>query len=254
MIQKVVGISFNPTKNPLIVKGSTVELIHDKDNQYSSRAVAVQFDGKTIGHIGEKNNEHHEEVFNSLPITATVHTISTLAKGETFQKFQEGEITHLEIEFPIGSDISNGVHSFNEDVVIDFDPKEHEYFYNKVKLMGGTTYIKRWIKEFDKDMISGVVAKSLGVRQKEVADMWDSTGEVASLYGKSIHLALEHYEKFKDLGKIMQDKKDLEFNKALPTHPSLREIVLEFTRKFTHKDDKVLTEILVTNVERGLCG
>jgi hypothetical protein len=83
--------------------------------------------------------------------------------------------------------------------------------------------------------------------------MWDSTGEVASLFGKSIHLALEHYEKFKLLGKIMQDKKELAYNKALPNHPLLRDIVQRFYKQKLKKG-AVETEVLVSNVKLGLCG
>lgn len=255
MIQKIVGISFNPVKDDTIGVGSEVQIVHDKENQYSSRAIAVMYGEQKLGHIGEKGNEQHEEIFAVLPIKAKVHTISKLSKGEKFAKFREGEITHLEVEFPMGTDLSNGIKSFNENVLIDFRNKnlEHEYWYNGEQLTGGTSYIKKWIKEFDIKTISGYVAKSLGCKQSEVMAMWNGNGEVSSHFGTSVHKALEHYEKFRSLGRVMQDKKDLPYNKALPTHPALRSIVEMFYGQELGEGE-ILTEVLVTNVNLGLCG
>ncbi len=51
----------------------------------------------------------------------------------------------------------------------------------------------------------------------------------------------------------MQAKKELEFNKALPSHPIVRDIVLDFYKQELQKGE-VEVEALVTNVELGLCG
>jgi len=252
MIQTIVGISFNPVNDDSIKTGSDVNIIHDRDNKFSSRAIAVMFGDTRLGHIGEKANEKHEEIFNSLPLKAKVHTIAKLSDGEEFAKFKVGEITHLEVEFPMSSDAKSGTKSFNEEIVLKFDPKSHRYTYNGAELISATNYIKRWVKEFDKETISFHYAKKLGCKQSEVLDFWNGAGKVSADFGTSVHNALEHYEKFKKLGKIIQDKKELEFNKALPTHPALRKIVSEFIDKFG--DHEVETEIVVTNVERGLCG
>lgn len=253
MIQSVVGISFRPTKNDKIQVGSPIQILHDKTNQYSSRAVAVQFEGETLGYVGEKGNERHEEVFNCLPIAAKVITISRLNPGEEFAKFKEGEITHLEVEFPMASDVKDGTPSFNEPgVLVRFDSLAHRYVYNGLELLGATTYIKKWIKEFDSEKVAQIYAQNMGCKQSEILEFWDNGGNVASHYGQTVHAALEHYEKFKKLGKTIQDKKDLPFNKALPSHPELRKIVQQFIEKFG--DHEVLTEVLVTNIARGLCG
>lgn len=254
MIQKIVGISFNPTKNKDIVQGVEVKIFHDKDNKYSSKAIAVTYDDKLLGHIGEKGNEQHEEIFKVLPLKAKVHTVATLAKGEEFGKFREGEITHLEVEFKMATDSDGRMKSFNEDVELTFLDTEHRYIYKGEDLVSASTYKKRWIKEFDKESISRMCANAWGVTQKEVLGLWENGGNISADFGTVIHKALEHYEKYKVLGKMLQDKKDLPFNKALPSHPMLRDIVLDFTRNFTHKDDEILTEVLLTNVEKGICG
>lgn len=255
MIEKIVGISFNPTNDPEIQVGSPVSIYHDTDNQYSSRAIAVKYKDKLLGHIGEKNNPRHEQIFNVLPLEAKVHTIKTLAEGEEFHTFKPGEITHLEVEFPMDSDEQDGLLSFNErGVVVKFLPGLHKYTYNGKEFISATTYIKKWIKDFDKEIISAMCANSYGCTQDDVLGLWDNGGRISAMYGTVIHNALEHYEKYKKLGQTIQDKKDLPYNRALPSHPVLRDIVIEFLSRFTHKDDHIIPEAFVTNVERGLCG
>ena len=255
MNAKVVGISFNATDNPKIGKLVPVELVHDSENKYSGRAIAVMFGDQLLGHIGEKNNPEHELVFNELPIDATISRCARLEEGETFAKFKTGEITSLEVEFELKSESENFVQSFNEDVKVDFKELEHEYWYEGEKLTGGTTYIKRWIKPFDKVMISGFVAESIGYPQKDVLGIWGGLGYASSLFGKALHMALEVYEKFKKIGQVMQEKKDLPNNKALPTHPFLRGIVQAFYKQdLDEEEGEILCEVLVTNVKLGLCG
>jgi len=254
MVEKVVGISFNPTDNKAIGTGSEIQIAHDSTNKYSSKAIAVHFGTQLLGHIGEKNNPKHEEIFEALPLKATVNTLARLAAGEKFGKFKEGEITHLEVEFKMQSDTNGMVKSFNEEEWLTFSEHDHKYVHEGKELLSATTYIKKWIKPFEKDVVSGLCAKKYGCEQQEVLEFWENGGKVSATFGTSIHNALEHYERFKHLGKVIQEQKDLPFNKALPSHPALREIVLEFTQNFTHMDDEVIPEALITNVELGLCG
>jgi hypothetical protein len=254
MIEKLVGHSFNPTKAETLKVGSMVDLVHDKSNKYSSRTIAVMFDGLKLGHVGEKNNEQHEEIFKALPLRAEVCTLARLEPGEELGKFKTGEITHLEFKFPMPSDEQEGIQSWNEPKYrVRFDSVVHRYTHEGKELIGATTYIKKWIKEFDADRIAGVYANNLGVKKSEVLAMWKSGGSVASTWGTAIHKALEHYYTFRELGKIIQDKKELDYNKALPSHPLLRKIVLLFIEKFD-SDKKIVTEALVTNMEAGICG
>jgi len=253
MVEKVVGISFNPTDNKAIGTGSEIQIAHDSTNKYSSKAIAVRFGEQLLGHIREKNNPKHEEVFRALPLKATVNTLARLAKGEKFGKFKEGEITHLEVEFKMQSDTNGMVKSFNEDEWLTFSEHDHKYVHEGKELLSATTYIKKWIKPFEKDVVSGLCAKKYGCEQQEVLDMWENGGKVSATFGTSIHNALEHYEKYKGLGKVIQDLKGLPYNKALPSHPALRKIVEEFY-ELPLVEGIVIPEALVTNVERGLCG
>mgnify|MGYP000297562096 CR=1 FL=1 len=40
-----------------------------------------------LGHIGEKNNEQHGEIFDALPLKAKVCTMARAKEGENFAKF-----------------------------------------------------------------------------------------------------------------------------------------------------------------------
>jgi len=253
MNQKLVGLSFNPVSDPSIVVGSEVELYHDSKNQFSSRAIAVKSNGIQLGHIAEKNNVDHESIFDQLPLKGKIRGISRLQEGETFAKFKTGECTHIDVEFKLHGEDEKLVKSFNEPISLKFDPLAHKYTYQGKEFVSVTRYIKKWIREFDKERISGVYANSLGVTQKEVLDMWDSGGKIASDFGTVIHNALEHYEKHKKLGQIIQDKNDLDYSKALPNHPVLRGIVESFYRQELQVGE-VETEVLLTNVDKGICG
>jgi len=253
MIQKCVGISFNPTNNQEVQKGVELSLIHDSENKFSSRAIAVKYGDLLLGHIGEKNNEAHEKIFNHLPLTAKVKTINRLIEGETFGKFNVGEITHLEIEFPMPCDDDGLAQSFNEDIKLKFLPEAHRYVYGGQNLLSASSYIKRWIKQFDSGNVAKMCAKKYGCKESEVLAMWRSSGDIAASFGTAIHNAMEHYEKFKWLGEIVQNQKGESFNKALPTHPILRQIVQDFY-KLDLQEGEVVSEALLTNVERGLCG
>lgn len=271
MIAKIVGLSFNPVNNDSIKVGSQVNIVHDSTNKYSSRAIAVVFQSETkklvsdgreieiklepvhLGHIGEKGNEQHEAIFNALPLSGTIKTMARLSEGETFAKFKPGEITHLEIEFPMPTDNEEGLlKPFNEDVKIKFIKESHRYIHEGKDLISGTRYIKRWMSEFDEDRVAGICAEKYGCKKEDVLGLW-SGGSIAALFGTAIHEALEHYEKYKWLGAIVQGQKDLPFNKALPSHPLLRKIVEDFYKQDLPKGE-VVVEALLTNVERGLCG
>jgi len=253
MIQKVVGISFNPTIGEGIDIGTELTISHDSTNQYSSRAISVKYGELLLGHIGEKGNESHEKIFEHLPITAKVKTISRLLENESFLKFKVGEITHLEVEFSMPCDSDDLIQSFNEGVKLKFLPETHRYVHNGKDLLSASTYIKRWIKQFDSDGVAGMCADKYGCKQSEILEMWKNSGNVAAAFGTAIHNAMEHYEKWRHIGKIVQNQKEEAYNKALPTHPILRKIVQDFY-KLELQEGKVIPEAILTNVELGLCG
>lgn len=251
--QKLVGISLNPTKADGLELGSEVHVYHDAKNTFSTKAIAVKFGEIHLGHISEAKNPAHQTIFDNLPMVGTVARVARLEKGEDFAKFREGEITSLEITLPMPHSDIESVESFSEPgVMVLFDKKNHTYTYGKKKLVSCSSYVKKWIKEFDKNPISAAYAKSLGCKQQDVLDLWEGGGSISADFGTVGHKALEHYEKFAWLAELIMVKKGGP-NKALPTHPILRDIVEKFF-KTLKPSGTYLQEVLLTSVVNGLCG
>lgn len=143
--------------------------------------------------------------------------------------------------------------SFNEDVVVSFNEYNHSYFYNNIKLENATTFIGKFYKKFDTDNVAPATAKAWGVDEAELREMWNSNGELAGDFGTAVHKALEHYFKYRNIGKIIQDKKKFPENYALPKHPLLRRIVKEFI-DIDKAIGEITPEALLTDVKNGYCG
>lgn len=143
--------------------------------------------------------------------------------------------------------------SFNEDITINFDPISHVYMYGDKKLVSATEYIKKFYKEFDEETMSSVSAKSWGVEQQDVKDLWKANGELTSSLGSVIHKALENYDKFSSVGDKISSKKEMDSNYAMPKHPILKSAIEGFI-KINKTKGKVIPEALITDVNNGFCG
>lgn len=171
---------------------------------------------------------------------------------ELFVNYSEkGGLTEKEYNQMISTKISKK--SFNEDLSIDFDPVAHRYTFNTTPLLGATTYVDKLYKPFDTENVAKACEKSWGVSAELIKELWESSGESASEYGNRIHKAIENYEKYREVGAIIQEKKSLEYNYALPSHPDLRNIVLGF-ENIKKIPGKVYSEALISWVEQGICG
>ena len=143
--------------------------------------------------------------------------------------------------------------SFNEGVEINFEDIGHDYTYLGKPLQGVTEYIKKFFAPFKVKTISKMLSIKWGVPQYVIESIWYSSGEVASDFGTAIHKALEHYEKYKDIGEMISKSRGEVDNYALPKHPILRKIVLDFI-EVNKIEGIVECEALVSNVAGGICG
>lgn len=173
--------------------------------------------------------------------------------GELFDKYSEkgGLVAHETENVNVGVLMK----SFNEEnVEILFDPIAHKYTHNGKQLTSATEYIKRFYKPFDADTISSVLESKWSVPQKVIKELWESNGELTSIFGNVIHRALEFYERFKEFGEIISSQQDETENYCLPKHPILREIIKGFLE--INKDEKgdVVTEVLLSDIKSGICG
>jgi hypothetical protein len=144
--------------------------------------------------------------------------------------------------------------SFNEeDIEVEFDEVQHKYFHKGKNLTSATTYIKKFYKPFNAELIAKNCEKSWKVPAKEIQAMWKSNGQIASSFGTVVHNALEHYDTHKAIAETIEKnakKKDV----ALPKHPFLQEVIKSFYALDSHFTGQVVPEALITDVKGGYCG
>lgn len=144
--------------------------------------------------------------------------------------------------------------SFNEGLPVEFDPVKHLYSYQGKILNGATGIIKKFYKPFENDIIAAMSAKAWGVETNEVKAIWDGNKNITADFGTVIHKTLEHYNNFRKVGEIIQKKKELEENYAIPKMPFLKEIVAGFLEVNKTSGEEILSEVLLTNVAEGFAG
>lgn len=143
--------------------------------------------------------------------------------------------------------------SFNEkDIEVDFDAGAHSYSWGIKKLIGATTFIQRFYKKFDAPQIAKVCAKSWEVPQQDIEDMWNSNGNIASNLGTLVDNALEHYNKYFEMGEKIKAKNGKE-NPAMPKHPLIKNIIEAF-HALPHPVGQVVHQAFITDTEQGFCG
>ena len=128
----------------------------------------------------------------------------------------------------------------------------HEYrSLDGVKLTSGSAYASMLEKPFDAALLSEKSGNAWGVDKDELASLWKFNGKIATDYGTTIHQALETYMRFHKLGAVVQEKKGLEYNYALPKNDYLRKIVMDFVELFGSEG---LPEVFVTDVKNKMAG
>ncbi len=182
--------------------------------------------------------------------------VSSLEKGTDIAMSYIGDLTR---RFSISggirekTEVTAKLKSINEkDIEVDFDAVGHNYNYLGKKLVGATTFIQRFYKKFDQQAIAKVCAKSWEVEQQTIEDMWGSNGDIASNLGTLVDNALEHYNKYYDVGEKIKAKNGKE-NPAMPKHPIVKNIIEEF-HKLPHTEGQMIHQAFITDVEGGYCG
>lgn len=141
--------------------------------------------------------------------------------------------------------------SFNEDVNILFNEKRHTYHYNDIKLTGATTYIKKYLADFNSDMISAVCEKNWCVPKEEVKKAWQLAGDLSSSFGTGIHKALEYEDLYRNYKKPKDGSRCFVIK-----HPFINSIVQDF---FNFYDElgftgDIVPEALVSDIDNNICG
>lgn len=254
MKTKLVGTEFSQAQAEGIQENSIVTIYHDPENKFDKMALAVVFNNERLGYIG-KGTDAYDLPRDIFPKNAKV--IDFYIKNEFDEKFSRHEIGNLvscNIEIQDLTEIKevNKMNSFNEDgVVINFDEETHTYTYNGQKLKGATTFIKKYIEQFDSEKISKRCETYWKVPAKTIRNAWDLSGDLARHFGTGIHKALEFEDRYRTYLKPKDGSRCF-----MIKNPAIRNIVDEFYQLNDRLGFKgeIIPEALVSDVENGLCG
>lgn len=135
---------------------------------------------------------------------------------------------------------------------VKYDADKHKYYsMDDVPLIGASSYANRFGKKFDKASILPRTAKSWGVEEADLDDVWSINARISNEFGSSIHSAMELWFRYKKMGDAIAKRKGLEHNYALPKNVHIRDIVLSFAEKF---DIDGVPEALVSAVQKRMAG
>ena len=247
MIISVVGTQFSKSLAEGLEEGSEVVVSHDPTNEYDEDALAVNFGSERLGYIG-KNSDLYKESRDDFPKRGYVTNFYRSVEGDKFEKHDTGTIVSCEVSMI--SEEPKATRSFTEDVDIIFDEVLHTYTYKGKKLKSGTAFIKKYLTPFDVVPMADRLSSTWGLPSQSIQDAWKLNQEFAVAFGNGIHKALE----FEDLYSSFSKKDGSRcFNIK---HPGLRAIVEEFFQLYDSLgfEGVVLPEVLLSDVENGLCG
>ena len=239
-----------------------LSVVPEPDNEFDKHAVSVQNGDKHVGYIPSKGGLNKKFLGTT---TCTVTNVMRKAGKKTDKDFREGGFTNdtsvpvvaveieadlVEISAPAPVALMGKPNepfelkkSFNEDVEVAFYPESHQYWMGDTRLQSVTRLKGSMYKEFD-DSIANNCVNSWKLPAQDIKDMWSLNGLSASGMGTALHGYCEMYQRY---GLRMPEAKRV---KALPKIGMFRDIVISFP----WNNLTVHTEVLVTDVKRGLCG
>lgn len=120
-----------------------------------------------------------------------------------------------------------------------YDSEKHHYeTLDGKRLLSGSKYAEQFATPFDRDLILGRTAKKLGSTVEHIGKLWDKRGEMARHFGTALHVAMETWFLGRGTGY------------EIPKIQFLADAV----DSFPLKNEKVLPEIMVSDVKRLLVG
>lgn len=247
---KVVGLSFRKVTEQLKT-GDKVKIIPEPTNKYDPNALAVHtVEGAMLGYVGKKDPLRPKllELANKEPVVLPVLIASYYEEGQDklWEKVEPGDLIQLWIEpdktmradtlfVPLTSFTGEEV-LWSEFLHVCTDLEGNS-------LLGGSTYAKQFVTEFDTETIAKRYAKKNGLNASDVIAYWEGIGRLSADYGVAIHKALEHYCKnYAIFG----------HEESLPRAPHLREAVEAYLD--VSDFEKCVAEPLITDVEMGMSG
>jgi hypothetical protein len=135
------------------------------------------------------------------------------------------------------------------------DRANHKYFSKEGKqLMSGSVYASIGEKAFDKAMILPKTAKSWGVTEGELDNIWEINGRISNEYGTAVHSALELFLKHHLIGAKIASSKGLEQNYVMTKVAHLNTVIEQFWALYGKSLDLSIPEVLVSDVKNLMAG
>lgn len=122
----------------------------------------------------------------------------------------------------VKSVVDTETHTFG-DITVQFDPVSHTYYAPTPNYLSGSAYADSLVKEFPREFMAERAANG-DATADDLLNIWNMKGEVATLFGSSIHKAMELYYKYSKLSKDIGGD-----SKIRPKLPLLQSIVNETT-------------------------
>jgi hypothetical protein len=136
---------------------------------------------------------------------------------------------------------------------IYYNDTYHAYYsLDGKKLLGASSYAKRFGSTFNKSAILPRLAKAWEMPKQDIDQLWTINANISNSFGSAIHHAMELWFRFNKVGKTIQEKKGLPYNYALPKNVHIRDIVLDFVATFG--DISGIPEATLSAVDKGMAG
>ena len=134
---------------------------------------------------------------------------------------------------------------------IVFNQEEHRYYLNSQELISTTSYIKRFQKPFDRDLVARRVADREGRAIEEVLTDWDAKFLASQQLGIKVHRHIEVIlNAYKNETNIKYDDPFLALNKC-PEIEAFNQFWATLSRKALRVHE---TEWIIGDAELGLAG
>lgn len=144
------------------------------------------------------------------------------------------------------------INTFTGEQIYYNDTYHAYYTLEGKKLLGASSYAKRFGSTFNKSAILPKLAKSWDMPKEDIDELWTINANISNSFGSAVHHAMELWFRYNAKGKEIQEKKGLDYNYALPKNVHIRDIVLDFVSTFGNING--VPEATLSAVEKGMAG
>lgn len=198
--------------------------------QYGNLIPEIELEGTNLDKLHEKAMDHMQQIWDQ-------YSEKPLKKRD-----EQAEVEGIKFE---------EILSFTGEKILWSDYL-HEYrALDGTVLTSGSTYAALTEKPFNSELLSEKSGNAWGVDKTQLADLWKMNGKIATDYGTTLHQCLETYMKHHELGAVVQEKKNLPYNYALPKNEYLRYVVTKFVNLFGTFE---VAEAMISDVKNRMAG